>query len=160
MVCANRAVAGEAGRSSSRVAAKYFTTEARRTRRRSSLFRFPPCSPCLCGESVFSFRQARESSQLLQILPQRLRGCAPEDLAPAAKLLVRQDARLSAQDRARFDLGVIAHSDLPSEEAIVPDAHAARESNLGGHNNVLTEGAVVADVHQVIQLCARTYDRP
>src|SRR5208282_1523993 len=65
-----------------------------------------------------------------------------------------EDSTLASDHRAGFYASVIADADLSAHDYVVFDGDAAREAGLRGDNDVLADLAVVADMHEVIDLCA------
>jgi len=49
---------------------------------------------------------------------------------------------------------MFSNSYLPTDNYIVADFDASREPRLGGNDDLLTNLAVVTDMHQIIDLCS------
>ena len=61
---------------------------------------------------------------------------------------------MASNHRAGFDAGVIAYTDLSSHDDIIFDGDTAGEAGLGGDNYVFSDLTVVANVDQIVDLCA------
>src|SRR5882672_2760015 len=76
--------------------------------------------------------------------------------------LARRDvaghARLRHQDRPLADGDVVGHADLPREHGPAPDLARARHAHLADQDHVLTDIAVVPDLHEVVDLRAAPHD--
>ena len=64
------------------------------------------------------------------------------------------DAGLAAEDDAGADVDVVAEADLAGDDDVVVDGAGAGEADLRGDDDVLADDAVVADVDEVVDLCA------
>ena len=92
--------------------------------------------------------------QVAQILFQRPRGAAPEDLAGASHLFAAQDAGSAAEDDACAYGCVFSNPDLAAEDGSVFDHARAGDAGLRCDDDVLADDAVVADVDEVVDLRA------
>src|SRR4029077_20909918 len=88
------------------------------------------------------------------MLPNRAGWGSPEDDAFAANHFLGGDAALGSEDGTGFDADVIRDADLAAHDDVVFDGDAAGEAGLGGYDDVLANLDVVADVHEVVDLCA------
>src|SRR6202167_1739389 len=96
--------------------------------------------------------QPRQRRQLLQILPNRLRRSPPESHTFPPQNFVRQHATLAAQHHSFFNARMFANADLASEHHLILNHNAAGKPSLRRDHHILSQAAVVADVHQVIDL--------
>ena len=68
--------------------------------------------------------------------------------------LAGENSGLRADDRTRLDAGVVAHSDLAADDAVVLDDRAAGDSGLCGDDDAFADVDVVSDLDEVVDLCA------
>ena len=104
-------------------------------------------------------RVSRDTCQLLEILAHRLCRGAEEQYSFTAKIFVRQDAGLSAQQGACLNRHMIANADLTADYAAVADLRASRNPRLRRNHDVGSHNVVMANVHQVVQLGAGADNR-
>ena len=67
---------------------------------------------------------------------------------------VVRDAALRDGDGSVADLDVAANAYLSGQDGVVAYVGGAREAYLGAEQRVVSDGAAVADVDEVVQLCA------
>ena len=91
-------------------------------------------------------------SVLSFVFVKRLDGRAPPD-APADDL-ARENASLRADHRAALDAGVITHPDLTTDDTVVLDNRAARNSGLGRDYNAFSDLDVMGDLDEIVDLCS------
>src|SRR5271157_5704129 len=103
-------------------------------------------------------RQACQHGQSPQILAKGARGPTPEDDSFTANRFVGQNATPRSEYGARLNGGMIAETDLSPDNNIIADSGAPRNAGLRGDHNVGSNAGVVADMHQVVKLCARADD--
>src|SRR5438876_1786191 len=105
-------------------------------------------------ESLIFSCQLRQCREALQILTQRFRRCSPECHALPPKYLLGEHASLASEHHAFPDVCMLAHAHLASDNDLVLDYDAAGKSCLGRNDDVLADLAVVADVNEIVYLCA------
>src|SRR5438128_105438 len=86
------------------------------------------------------------------IFIQRLNRDAPPN--SRSNNLAGQDAGFRSNDGAALHANMVAKADLPANHAIVFDGDAAADAGLAGDYHALADVAVVADMDEVIELCA------
>ena len=98
------------------------------------------------------FCEFRQNRELLEIFLNRPGRSAPEHDPLPAQNFVGGNAGLGADNHALADADSIRDSDLASENRVFLDDYAARDASLRGDHDILANLAVVADVHEVVDL--------
>src|ERR1017187_9686270 len=111
---------------------------------------------CQVLTALFAFpRETRERCQLLQVFGERTRRSAPEDDTPPADYLIRQHAAARSENDARLDRCVVSDANLSSHDRTVSDLDTARNAGLGCDHDIGSDGNVMPDVYQIVELGSR-----
>src|ERR1035437_4436473 len=111
---------------------------------------------CQVLTALFAFpRETRERCQLLQVFGERTRRSAPEDDTPPADYLIRQHAAARSENDARLDRCVVADANLASHDRTVSNLDTARNAGLGCDHDIGSDGNVMPDVYQIVELGSR-----
>src|ERR1700761_4646141 len=90
--------------------------------------------------------------QIAQILLQRPRGATPEHLSSTTHLLSAQHAGATPEDHARSYRCVFSNPYLAAQNRTIFDHARSGDPRLRRNDHVLSNHAVVPDVHQIIDL--------
>src|ERR1022692_940637 len=112
-----------------------------------------PGTNCQVLTAVFAFpRQACQRCQLLQVFAEWTCRSAPEDDVSSANYLIRQDAAARSENYPRLDRCVVSDANLASHDRTVPDLDTARNAGLRCDHDIGSDGNVMPDVYQIVEL--------